>query len=266
MTSPEEPRLLRYQVVKDLVLSMIDEKNLSPGDRLPSSSELATLAGVSQISVRRALDELERAGRIQRHQGVGTFVAKPRIVTDPARSGGLLTTLGDADATDGLQTQLISLRVGLPSATMASALRIVAGAPVWEVVRLRVMGGTPAIVERAVLPLQLVPALDEKLLSSGGSLYSFLAEKHGLVDSYEEQYLEVTVPSPEERALLAMPAREQVVAIRGVSFDESGTPFDCYQQVYPARRFAFFVSGSQERRLLTARDGDDWTVTSLPGT
>lgn len=265
MTSPESPRLLRYEVVKDLVLSMIDEQNLKPGDRLPSSSELALLAGVSQISVRRALDELERAGRIQRHQGVGTFVAQARILSEPARSGGLLTTLGDTDAREGLRTELMSLRVGLPGATICSALRIVAGSPVWEVVRRRVMGGTPAIIERAVLPLQLVPALDEKVLSSGGSLYSFLSEKYGLVDSYEEQYLEVTVPSPQERAWLELPAREQVVAIKGVSFDEAGTPFDCYMQVYPARRFAFFVSGSQERRLLTARDADDWTVTALPG-
>jgi DNA-binding GntR family transcriptional regulator len=266
MTPPEKPRLLRYQAVKDLVLSMIDEQDLKPGDRLPSTSELAGLAEVSQISVRRALDELERAGRIQRHQGVGTFVAQPRIVSDPARSGALLTTLGDADATVGLQTELISLRVGLPGGTIASALRIVEGQPVWEVVRRRLMGGAPAIVERAVLPLQLVPALDEKMLSSGGSLYSYLADKYGLVDAYEEQYLEVTVPSAEERLWLALPAREQVVAIKGVSFDEAGTPFDCYQQVYPARRFAFFVSGSRERRLLTARAGDDWTVNSLPGT
>ncbi len=257
--------MLRYQVVKDAVLSMIDEQGLQPGDRLPSTSELAALAGVSQISVRRALDELERAGRIQRHQGVGTFVATPRIFSDPARSGGLLTTLGDADAKRGLHTELISLRVGLPGATIAAALQIREGQPVWEVVRRRLMGGAPVIVERAVLPLQRVPALDEKLLAAGGSLYSYLGEQYGIVDDDEEQYLEVALPSAEERSLLDLPARERVVTIKGVSFEQSGVPFDCYQQTYPASRFAFYFSGSRERRLLTARDGEDWTVASMTG-
>ena len=48
------------------------------------------MAGVSLITVRRALEELERDGRVAGHQGVGTFVARPRIVTEPARRGGLL--------------------------------------------------------------------------------------------------------------------------------------------------------------------------------
>lgn len=280
MSAPVGPRVLRYEVVKDLVLSMIEEQNLAPGDRLPSTAELAELSGVSQISVRRALDELERAGRIQRHQGVGTFVASPRILSDPARSGTLLTTLGEvpyvgppatspgperSEAKKSLTTELIGIRVGLPGANIASALGIEEGQPVWEVVRRRLMGGAPAIIERAILPLHRVPSLDHAILAAGGSLYSHLADKHGLVDAYEEQYLEVTLPSAEERAWLALPAREQVVAIKGVSFDETGQPFDCFQQVYPARRFAFFFSGSQTRRLLTARNTTGWTVTPLPG-
>ena len=61
-----------------LVEALIDERGLAPGDLLPPGREIAALAGVSLISVRRALDELERAGRIVRHQGVGTFVSEPR--------------------------------------------------------------------------------------------------------------------------------------------------------------------------------------------
>lgn len=266
MTAGEGPRVLRYQAVQQLVLSLIDQHNLQPGDRLPSTAELAQLSGVSQISVRRALDDLERAGRIQRHQGVGTFVAQPRILSDPARSGGLLTTLSEAAPDPDLTTELLGLRVGLPGASIAAALQIDEGQPVWEVVRRRRMGGEPAIVERAVLPLQLVPALDEKFLGSGGSLYTFLSERYGINDADEEQFLEVTVPTADEREWLGLPAREHVVAIKGVSFDEAGTPFDCYQQIYPARRFAFYFSGSRERKVFTPRDGEDWKVAPMPGT
>lgn len=64
-------RALRYQHVYDLVVAMIEEQGMRPGDQLPSTAELAELAGVSVISVRRALDELTRSGKIVRHQGSG---------------------------------------------------------------------------------------------------------------------------------------------------------------------------------------------------
>lgn len=265
MSNAGEPRLLRYQVVKDAVLGMISDQGLRPGDRLPSTVELAGLTGVSQISVRRALDELERAGRIQRHQGVGTFVAEPRIVSDPTRSGALLKTLGGSTTGREMTTELLGMRVGLPGESIAAALHIDAGQPVWEVTRRRLMGGMPAILERAVLPLQRVPALDENFLREGGSLYQYISERYGIHDADEEQYLEVCLPSTREREWLALPAREQVVSIKGVSFDAAGVAFDCYQQVYPARRFGFYFSGSRDRKVMSAQAAADWSVETLPG-
>ncbi|MBI3690920.1 MAG: GntR family transcriptional regulator, partial [Mycolicibacterium aromaticivorans] len=94
-TGASTERKLRYQHVYDLVLGIMADRGLQPGDRLPSTTELAEIAGVSGISVRRALDELERAGKITRRQGLGTFVAEPRIASDPTRPGELLHTLLD---------------------------------------------------------------------------------------------------------------------------------------------------------------------------
>ena len=90
MVGSKLERKLRYQHVYDLVLAIMAERDLKPGDRLPSTTELAEIAEVSSISVRRALDELERAGKITRRQGLGTFVAESRIASDPTRPGELL--------------------------------------------------------------------------------------------------------------------------------------------------------------------------------
>ena len=85
---------LLYEQVVDYVEGLVAERGLVPGDMLPTYAELAASVGVSLITVRRALDELERAGKVRRHQGLGTFLARPRIVTEPTRAGSLLTTLG----------------------------------------------------------------------------------------------------------------------------------------------------------------------------
>src|SRR5215475_11492422 len=105
---------LLYERVVDLVEQIIADQALGPGDKLPSYTELADRAGVSLITVRRALDELERVGRVRRHQGLGTFVARPRIVTEPGRAGSLLSTIADESAAKKLTTKVLGLHKGQP--------------------------------------------------------------------------------------------------------------------------------------------------------
>src|SRR5216683_2512991 len=151
---------LLYERVVDLVEQLIAEQGLVPGDMLPSYTELAGQAGVSLITVRRALDELERAGRVRRHQGLGTFVARPRIVTEPTRTGSLLATLAAGDGrVTRLETTVLSLHEGQPSADLCQALRISADSPVWRLRRLRLLDGQPAVLETSVIPVALAPAL-----------------------------------------------------------------------------------------------------------
>lgn len=66
-------RILKYNEAKLKIVRLIGERNLKPGDRIPSERELAALLGVSIISIRRAVQELQDAGIIQRKQGVGSF-------------------------------------------------------------------------------------------------------------------------------------------------------------------------------------------------
>lgn len=259
--------MLRYQQVYDHVLRIIAEQQLVAGDRLPSSTELAEQTNVSLISVRRALDELERAGKIRRHQGVGTFVARERIPAHPARPGELLATLSDGGSVPELRTELLGISVGVPSENIVRALGISSGEPVWEIVRLRSIGTAAAILEQAVLPLSRVPAVDEEMLAAGGSLYRFLWQRYSLSDDYVEQSLEVDRSTTRERDLLGLARAEQVARVRGVSFDTAGIAFDCFQQTFRARDFVFYTAGSNSRQLLAPHDLGEWVVhpmTSAP--
>ncbi|NNU80850.1 FadR family transcriptional regulator [Halovulum dunhuangense] len=55
----------------------LDRGDWAPGERLPPERTLAARLGVGRSSLRKALAELERQGRIRRHVGQGTFVAVP---------------------------------------------------------------------------------------------------------------------------------------------------------------------------------------------
>lgn len=74
------------QDVLGTLLMSIDGGRWKPGDRLPPERFLAEELGVGRSSLRIALSELERRGRIRRHVGQGTFVME-----DPG--GEVVTTL-----------------------------------------------------------------------------------------------------------------------------------------------------------------------------
>lgn len=253
MTPPVSKRL-RYQQVMELVERLIADGGLAAGSLLPTQRELAARAGVSMITVRRALEELESAGRVTSHQGVGTFVAHARIVSEPARSGGLLATLAAQAEQHAVVTQLLELRTIPAPATIARSLRVASGQPVWRIRRLRRIDGEPMVLEHAHVPVFLAPDLARHSAQLEQSLYALLASEYSLIDDNEEQLLSVGAAAEDERRLLDLKPRAQIVRLRGTSFTREEVPFDAFEQVYLAREFVFSISGRTSRQLLRAED------------
>ena len=65
-----------YEQIASAVAREIAARRLSPGDMLPSVRKLAADLLVSVITIKRAYEELERAGLIYSRQGIGAFVAE----------------------------------------------------------------------------------------------------------------------------------------------------------------------------------------------
>lgn len=64
-----------YQQIVDQITAKVMAGDWAPGQSLPSIRELAAGSHVSVITVRRAYEELERAGVIATRQGKGSVVA-----------------------------------------------------------------------------------------------------------------------------------------------------------------------------------------------
>ena len=156
--------------------------------------------------MRRALEELERDGVLRRHQGLGTFLSGPKIMSDPSHTGGLGNTLGGSTDSSRVGTKVLEVSRCRPSEDLATALHIHPGEQVWRVHRQRSLGDKPLIVETAMIPVALAPDLDRAY--SAGSLYETLATRYGLDDDYEEQVLDVIHATSDVRSLLRLqPAR-----------------------------------------------------------
>ncbi len=68
-----------YKQVKQKILEKIESGNYKPDERIPSERELCDTYSVSRTTIRKAIDELESEGFLNRQSGRGTFVAKSNI-------------------------------------------------------------------------------------------------------------------------------------------------------------------------------------------
>jgi GntR family transcriptional regulator, transcriptional repressor for pyruvate dehydrogenase complex len=99
--------------IVDKLLTLIREKQLRPGDRLPPERELAIMMGVSRPSLREALRALSIMRVIENRQGSGTFVTslKPELFVEHL---DFIFKVNDATFMDLFQARKI-LEVGLAS-------------------------------------------------------------------------------------------------------------------------------------------------------
>ncbi len=108
-------RLSVTDTIVERIVEYVRSQHLAPGDRLPGEHELVRILGVSRMSVREALRSLAATGLIEPQPGLGTFVAKPSLLTflvhGPLPS--LLTTLEDVkeffEARRALEPEMLAL-------------------------------------------------------------------------------------------------------------------------------------------------------------
>ncbi len=71
-----------YQQLVDTIRAAVKKGELVPNQQLPTVQELSQQLGIARGTIKRAYDELERAGIVEKAQGRGTFVRY-----QPANSG-----------------------------------------------------------------------------------------------------------------------------------------------------------------------------------
>ncbi len=82
-TIDKESDIPLYMQIRTTIEDAIMTGTLSPGDKLPSVTSLAKDIGVTQATVRRALQDLGKAGHTCCHVGRGTFIQDAAIVQQP---------------------------------------------------------------------------------------------------------------------------------------------------------------------------------------
>ena len=65
-----------YLQLQRRIADAIASGRLGPGDSLPPEREMASMTGLSRVTVRRGVQELVASGQLVQRRGSGTFVAR----------------------------------------------------------------------------------------------------------------------------------------------------------------------------------------------
>lgn len=213
--------------LKSVIVEELDRGRWVPGDRIPSEPELCKRFGVSRATVRQALAELEREGRLRKERGRGTFVAEPR-----ANAWLLQSSHGFFDEASEAGRRVTSrvLRresLELPSwAALALGLPAGSGGLLLERVR--------SVDDEVVMYVEsyLLPDLADLVLAAElehASLYQVLADGAGIEVAGGRRVVEATTARDKLANLLKVKRGSALLFVEAVSIDANQRPFETYR-------------------------------------
>lgn len=228
-------RVPKYYRIKQRLLQMTDER--APGSPMPAERLLAVEFATSRTTVRKALLELVSEGRLDRIQGKGTFVARPKVYRTLQ-----LTSYTEDMRAQGLNPASRVLDIGHVAADeeLAALLEVEPGDEVLRIERLRLAGGEPMAIEATHLSARRFPGL-RRNLTRYTSLYTTLAEVYGVRPAEADETIETSPATPREAGLLGTDVGLPMLLLSRHALDDTGQPVEFAQSLYRGDRYKFIT-------------------------
>lgn len=217
-----------YAQIKDLLRAKILDGTFPPNQKLASESELMAHFGVSRITVRQALNELQNEGLIYRIHGKGTFVSKPKAFQDLTRLQGF----GEAMSQLGHETfnRVLSIQHMAAPDQVAQQLHLTPGTMVTELQRLRFLNREPISLDITYVPHALGLRLAEEDLARR-DIFLILEQDYGMALGHADLQIGSTQADDWLAEQLAVEAGAPVLFIERTTVNAAGQPID-YEHLY----------------------------------
>ena len=233
-SSAMEP--LYVQLIKQITKD-IDEGKYRPGDKIMTEAEMVQHYGVSVITVRKAVGTLVEKGVLNRRQGKGTFVSRPKF----SRNIKKLQSFSEMCYQMGVEpgAKMIENQLVTADDETAKRLGVELGSKVVSICRLRSADGVPVVVEKNYFPLKYAFLLDARF--DDNSLFDFLKEKSGLRVAASEKVIELCRATALEAEHLRVKKGDPLLLVKSTAFDNHGEPFYAGEQIINGDSFSLYV-------------------------
>jgi GntR family transcriptional regulator len=242
MTTELPSYLPLYVQIKALITQRLRAGEWQPGEAIPSEMELASRFGVSQGTIRKAIDVLTAENVFIRRQGKGTFVATHTDEGEKYRFFRIKNRNGEKAYP---ASELLEFTEGVADEWVAEQLAIAEGAPLYILKRRLSLAGKPAVLDRISLPAARFTGLtagrvEEHVNQHRGTLY-------GLYEAFFAQRIirgeeRITAESlkAEDAPLLGQAAGIPVLEVERIAYTYDHQPVEFRRSVWVTREHYYF--------------------------
>jgi len=217
-----------YSQLKELLHTRILDGSYPPLSRMPSEAELGKAHGVSRITVRQALGDLQKEGLIFKIHGKGTFVARPKAFQNVSTLQGLAESMGERGYE--VINRLRSFRFVPADAQVAARLQVAEGDSVAQIKRARLVNRELVSLEVTYLPEAVGRRLEKADLVSR-DIFLILENDCGLPLGHADLAIDAILADAELAAALEVEEGSPVMRIERLTHGADGQPLD-YEHLY----------------------------------
>lgn len=226
----------RYKQLYRHIQTAIIDGDLAPESQLPPERDLALLADVSRVTVRKAVALLVDDGLINQLRGAGSFVRATQTPPRHQQSLSSLISFTESMAARGKTSSSAILQRGLfaPSPDEMMALGIAANDKVSRIMRLRSADGIPMAIETSSLPDDILP--DPNRVTT--SLYTVL-RSDGCAPIRAIQRVTALNVTLHDAEKLKLPLGTAVLKIERTAYLDNGRPIEFTRGLYRSDIYDF---------------------------
>lgn len=217
------PPFTLHSRIREDIRERIVRGLLQPNDRVPSESELMAQYGVSRITVRQALGDLQAARMIFKVAGKGSFVATPKPYQDLARLQGFAEAMNASG--HATFNQLLALRTVPAGPATAQALALPVETPVTAIQRVRYLDGRAVSVDFTWLPQALGGRLKREDLATR-DIFLMLETDLATPLGHADLAIDAVPAADDIAAHLGITPGTPVLHIERLTHDAAGRPID----------------------------------------
>ncbi len=226
----------RYEQLYRHIAAAISTGDLQAETQLPPERELAELAEVSRVTVRKAVSQLVEDGVLEQRRGAGTFVRSPRAKMEHSLSALLSFTEYMRQRGKTSTSRILRRGIFLPNPDEQMALGLSGGDRVSRVDRLRSADEIPLALEWSSLPNDILP--DPEAVET--SLYDILRNAGTAPTRAVQRISAVNLIGPDAR-LLNLADGAAVLRIDRTAYLPSGRPIEYTRGLYRSDIYDFIA-------------------------
>ncbi|MDY7043176.1 GntR family transcriptional regulator [Virgibacillus sp. M23] len=207
---------LYLQLMEELI-KKIDNQVYQEHEKLPSERELCDMYDLSRITVRQALQELEREGYIYKLHGKGTFVSATSYNQDLVKLYSFTEEMQKMGKVP--MTQVLSFEEIAVEERLATKMDIKPHDEVFQIIRLRLADNEPLMYETSYLPKKRFPNLTKAQLIERPMYDVFYQEYQVVVTKALERFSAASLRETEAR-YLGIPSQQPAMLIKRFAYHQ----------------------------------------------